>query len=105
MVSQTGAAQPDARNKIINNLTRQFSEILRRAGVRKGQFHDLRRTALSNFFACGMSTYEVMILAGHAKFSTTQEFYLVTAPDLLDRARAASEQTVCKNLARIWRAP
>ena len=68
-----------SRQKGINNFTRQFGKILKRAGVRKGQFHDLRRTALSNWFSSGMSENDIMTLAGHSSFSTTHEFYLAVS--------------------------
>ena len=75
------------------------------AGVRKRKFHCLRNTALTNWFANGMSEHDVMTLAGHSSFSTTHEFYLAVADDLVDRARVAAEQSVDKNLAHIWHAP
>ncbi len=90
-----------ARIKVINNFTRQFKLILASAGVRKGQFHDLRRTALSNLFANGMSEHDVMNLAGHANFVTTHKFYLAVADDLVDRARIATAQTVSQSLLQI----
>ena len=34
----------------------------------------------------------MMVLAGHASFATTHEFYLAVADDLVDRARAATAQ-------------
>ena len=40
----------------------------------------------------GMSENDVMVLAGHANFATTHEFYLAVANDLVDRARRASAQ-------------
>jgi len=95
----------DSRLKVVNNFTREFNRILRCAGVRRGQFHDLRRTALSNWLAQGMSPYDVMLLAGHASFETTHRFYLAIQEDLTDRARQASERAVGQNLARAWRAP
>jgi hypothetical protein len=61
----------------------------------------MRRTALSNWLAQGMSTYDVMILAGHSKFSTTQEFYLAVASDILRRARQAADQSLGQNLAQL----
>lgn len=91
----------DSRLKVINNFGRQFGKILKRAAVREGQFHDLRRTALNSWFANGMSEYDVMTLAGHSSFSTTHKFYLAVAGDLTDRARAAAVQ----DLAHIWHAP
>ena len=35
------------------------------AGVERGTFHDLRRTAICNWFREGMREYDVMKLAGH----------------------------------------
>jgi hypothetical protein len=40
-------------------------------------FHDLRRTYLSNWLAQGLSEFKVMRLAGHAKFETTRQFWLI----------------------------
>jgi integrase len=82
----------DSRLKVVNNFTRQFEKILKSANVKKGQFHDLRRTAITSWFANGMSENDVMVLAGHANFATTHEFYLAVADDLVDRARKASAQ-------------
>ncbi|MHC4424870.1 MAG: tyrosine-type recombinase/integrase [Planctomycetota bacterium] len=95
----------DSRLKVINNFRREFEKIQKRASVRIRRFHDLRNTALTNWFANGMSEYEVMKLAGHSDFSTTHKFYLAVADDLVDRARAAASAGVCQNLARAWHAP
>ena len=93
----------DARLKLINNFNRDFRKILRAAGIEKGQFHTLRKTALSNWLANAMSEHEVMLLAGHASFATTHEFYLAVADDLMDRARRVASHTMnkicCKSVA------
>ncbi len=94
-----------ARTSIINNFTRQFQKILQKAGIRKGQFHDLRRTALSNLLAKGLSKYDLMTIAGHAKFETTQQFYLAVEDDLLGRARDATTEGFGQILAQIWHKP
>ncbi len=39
------------------------------------------------WFANGMSEHDVMVLAGHASFATTHEFYLAVADDLISRAK------------------
>ncbi|MCX5635450.1 MAG: tyrosine-type recombinase/integrase [Planctomycetota bacterium] len=39
-----------ARNKVINNFTKQFNKILILAHVEKGTFHDIRKTAITNWF-------------------------------------------------------
>jgi len=95
----------DTRLKVINNFRREFGRILKRAGVKSGRFHDFRNTALSNWFANGLSEFEVMKLAGHSDFGTTHRFYLAVADDFLDRARQVTVKTLGKNLARAWHAP
>ena len=95
--------QCDACLKLVNNFNRDFRKILRVTGIEKGQFHTLRKTALSNWLANGMSEHEVMLLAGHASFATTHEFYLAVADDLMDRARRVASHTMnkicCKSVA------
>jgi integrase len=82
----------DSRLKVVNNFKRSFDKILRRAGVKVGTFHDIRRTAITMWFANGMSEHDVMVLAGHSTFATTHEFYLAVADDLISRARVATAQ-------------
>ena len=62
--------------------------ILKKAGIKEGHFHDLRRTCLSNWFSKGLREYDVMKIAGYASFETTHKFYLAIRKDLLDQARA-----------------
>jgi integrase len=57
--------------------------------VGKGTFHDIRKTAISNWLRQGLSEYDVMTLAGHANFATIHRFYLAVADDLVVRARQA----------------
>lgn len=92
----------DARLKVVNNFTRQFEKILKIANVKKGQFHDLRRTAITHWFANSMNENDVMVLAGHSNFATTHEFYLAVADDLVDRARRASAQSPASNFGAFW---
>jgi len=84
----------DSRLKVVNNFKRSFDKILRRAGIKTGTFHDVRRTAISSWFVNGMSEHDVMVLAGHSNFATTHEFYLAVADDLVDRARQASKEAM-----------
>jgi len=90
----------NARNKVINNFTKQFDRILAIAHVDKGTFHDIRKTAITHWFRQGLKEYEVMTLAGHANFSTTHRFYLAVANDLIDRAREATTHQVSQELLR-----
>ncbi len=95
----------DSRLKVVNNFRRQFNKILRKAGVKKGTFHDFRRTAISMWLANGMSEHDVMVLAGHASFATTHKFYLAVADDLVDRARVATAQGLRQKLVRFGTPP
>jgi integrase len=88
----------NARNKVINNFTKQFNKILAIAHVDKGTFHDIRKTAITDWFRQGLSEYDVMTLAGHANFATTHKFYLAVADDLIDRARQATSHQVSQEL-------
>ena len=74
----------------VSNFRYQFRAIMAKAGIEKGEFHDLRRTCLTNWLANGLSEYDVMTMAGHASFETTRKFYLAVRKDLLNRARKAS---------------
>jgi integrase len=90
----------------LNNFSRDFKRILQRAGIQAGEFHDLRRTCLSNWLRNGMREYEVMALAGHSSFETTHKFYVAIPQDLLDRAREASSQTLDPDfVAHLLRTP
>jgi integrase len=95
----------DSRQKLIPKFNEAFAKILERAGIECGTFHDLRRTAISNWLAKGLSEFEVMKLAGHSNFSTTHRFYLRVRDDMIDRARKASTRATSLDLARIWHAP
>ncbi len=95
----------DARLKVVNNFRRQFNIILRKVGVKKGTFHDFRRTAISMWFANGMSEHDVMVLAGHASFATTHKFYLAVADDLVHRARVATAQGLRQKLVHFGTSP
>ncbi len=76
----------DSRQEVVPTFSRTFGRILRRASIDRRTFHDLRRTAISNWLARSLNEFEVMKLAGHAKFSTTHRFYLRARDDLIDRA-------------------
>jgi integrase len=81
----------DANGSVINNFTKMFKEIKDRAGISKGEFHDLRRTAITNWFYAGLKITEVMRLCGHENYDTTLKYYLAVKDDLIDRARLAMQ--------------
>jgi integrase len=82
----------------VGNFRRQFLLVLSRASIKQGTFHDLRRTCITNWFAHGLSEFEVMVMAGHASFETTRRFYMAIRNDLIDRARQASSDAM-KNIS------
>ena len=88
----------DSRTSLINNFYDQFKAIKKSANIKKGTFHDLRRTALSNWLAGGMSEHDVMTIAGHSNFETTHQFYLAVATDLVSRARQVQANVLRQNL-------
>jgi integrase len=73
------------RKAVINNLTRGFEVIRRRAGVGKCTPHDLRRSAITNW-AQELPIQVVQELAGHSNIATTREYYLKVRAEDVDRA-------------------
>lgn len=57
----------------------------------------LEEQCLTNWFAAGLSEFDVMNMAGHSSFETTRQFYLAVRNDLLDRARETSTKAMSKN--------
>ena len=94
----------DSRTRTVARFNKIFLMLLRRAGIAHGEFHDLRRTAICNWFIEGLSELEVMRLAGHTHFETTQRYYLKVRDDSVDRARKASTQAMGRSGA-LWHAP
>ena len=88
----------DANNSVINNFTDMFGDIKAKAGIKKGTFHDIRRTAITNWFYAGLEITEVMRLAGHSKYDTTLKYYLSVKDDLVDRARQAVRHSVSQEM-------
>jgi len=82
----------DSRNKVINNFTRQFKRLHQGTGVEPKEFHDLRRTALTSMLNNGLDKHDLMAIAGHSRFETTERFYLAVKDDLVDRAREAVDK-------------
>jgi integrase len=90
----------DSRNKVVNNFTRHFKLILDKANT-KGQFHDLRRTALTRFMNTSLTKHDIMAIAGHSQFETTERFYLAVKDGLVDRAREAMQTIDTARLLQI----
>ncbi|HIJ67451.1 MAG TPA: site-specific integrase, partial [Planctomycetes bacterium] len=75
------------------NFSKPFKQILRAAKISDGCFHDLRRTAITNWARC-LPLRDVMSLAGHSSIETTQKYYLALGPDYLQEASRASANLI-----------
>lgn len=63
-------------------LTRSFQRILKRAGLPRQRFHDLRHTCASLLLAQGVHPRVVMEVLGHSDISLTLNTYSHVIPDL-----------------------
>jgi integrase len=73
------------RKAVVNNITRDFHVIRRRAEVEHCTLHDLRRSAITRW-AEKLPIHKVQALAGHSNISTTQEYYLAVQEEHIKEA-------------------
>ena len=69
------------------NFWKPFRRILNTAGIKNGCFHDLRKTAITQWLLNGIAPQEVQNLAGHASIETTMTYYAACRSDITDRQR------------------
>lgn len=72
---------------MLNNLSRDFARIVRRAGIPYCTLHDLRRTFCSYLAMNGVNEAIVQRLAGHVSIATTLNHYTDIFPDALRSAQ------------------
>jgi len=67
----------DAKGKPLapQYLTKKFADLLKRCGLRKIRFHDLRHTCASLLLQSGVDMKTVQIILGHGNYSTTADIY------------------------------
>ena len=65
----------------------------------EGTFGDIRKTAITDWFGQVRSEYDVMTLAGHSDFATTQRSYLAVSDGLIAWARQAITHQVSPRLS------
>jgi integrase len=66
----------DVGDKIrLNYVTKAFSDMFSKLGLRKIRFHDLRHTNISLLLEAGIPLKELQDWAGHANLSTTADIY------------------------------
>ncbi len=73
----------------IANFNREFHRIRKRAGIKHGTYHDLRRTGITMLLENGLQPHQVMQIAGHSQIETTINYYTATRDSLLNQARTA----------------
>ena len=73
--------------EMLNNLRRGFQGIVRRAGIKRCTFHDLRRTFASHLAMAHFNQAVVQRLAGHASITATLRYYTGIMPEALRSAQ------------------
>lgn len=82
-----------------NNIARAYEAIIRRAGVRRIRFHDLRHTHATWLLQSGQPVKVVSERLGHAKVSITLDTYAAVLPDMQDRAVEALDELMAAGRA------
>ena len=72
-----------------DNLTHYFAEVLQKLGLPHARYHDIRHTFATCALENGVDVLTVSGLLGHAKVTTTEQFYLHPRMDSMRRAMNA----------------
>jgi len=83
---------PDGKAILPNYVTKQFHKVVKESPLPKVRLHDLRHSSASNLLAMGFSIVEVQQWLGHARASTTLDFYSHVA--------TSSKQSICDRLEK-----
>lgn len=75
----------------MNLLHYHFLPLLKRAGLPRIRFHDLRHTAATLLLGQGVNPKIVSEMLGHASISITLDTYSHVLPDMPDLAAAAMD--------------
>jgi integrase len=87
-------AHPDGSPLDGTVVTHQFQKLLKRAGLPRLRFHDLRHSCASLLFAQHVSARMVMETLGHSNISTTMDIYAHMLPSLRQEAADAMDRTL-----------
>ena len=71
-----------------STLTRAFQAALRRAGLPRQRFHDLRHACATLHLEAGEELLVVSRMLGHSTISTTADIYAHITPAMLERTAA-----------------
>ena len=78
-------------------ITDHFQVILRRNGLKKIRFHDLRHSCASIFLANGEEMKKIQNWLGHSNISTTADIYVHTDA----KSKESSGEIITKALTRV----
>ncbi|HEY8864495.1 MAG TPA: site-specific integrase, partial [Candidatus Dormibacteraeota bacterium] len=87
-------AHPDGSPLDGSVVTHQFQKLLKRAGLPRLRFHDLRHSCASLLLAQGVSARMVMETLGHSNISTTMDIYSHVMPSLRQDAADAMDRVL-----------
>lgn len=87
-------AHPDGSPLDGTVVTHQFQQLLKRAGLPRLRFHDLRHSCASLLLAQGVSARMVMETLGHSNISTTLDIYSHVMPSLRQEAADAMDRVL-----------
>ncbi len=87
-------AHPDGSPLDGTVVTHQFQKLLKRAGLPRLRFHDLRHSCASLLLAQGVSARMVMQTLGHSNISTTMDIYSHVIPSLRQEAADAMDRAL-----------
>lgn len=76
------------------NLSRFFDQLIKRAGLRRIRFHDLRHTCASMLLAQGVPARVVMDVLGHSQLAVTTDLYSHVMPTALREAANAMDRAL-----------
>ena len=88
VVNKTGPVckHEDGRPMTPQYISSAFTKLLKKAGLRKIRFHDLRHTCASMLLSSGAGMKEVQVILGHGSYATTADIY--SHIDLTGKTRA-----------------
>lgn len=82
-----------------NNIARAYEALVKRAGVRRIRFHDLRHTHATWLLQSGQPVKVVSERLGHAKVSITLDTYAAVLPAMQDRVVEALDALMAREQA------
>lgn len=80
-----------------SNVTKQFHAALKRAGLPRIRFHDLRHSCASLLLAQGVPARTIMETLGHSQISLTMNTYSHVAPEMLRNAADLMDRLLASN--------